>query len=485
MNIKKLLSAGLSVVLLMLSSAPVFADNYYEDGVFGSVNTTRHEQMIALYKNGQMLSSAIGNSIDTNGVDFDKLRIFLWEKDSMKPVRESVDLTYDEVVSTPKRAASEPQYGDIPDVYLTGDMTGISHDDTVTLNMKYESSTDSFEGYATAKWQGNYALNFEKKNFSIKLYKDATLDKKLKVAFKDWDKSNNYVLKANWIDSTAARNIVSARLYSTLPDVTLPGGTAGVVDGFPVRLYINNEFFGLYTWNKPKKGWVFGLDDDDPNHLMYFSNFELGSGLFERKYSADHWWELVYPDEHASDEEFDRVTEFIATSTNKEFREHVEEYLDFNSLLNFYVFSQLILHADGTGKNVNMVTYDGNIWYIRPYDLDATYGLYWTGARTMPYDTDLSDEKMRKNRLWSKLEDNFPQEIYDRYLEIRHDQMSEDAVLDAFAYFMNEVGDELYAENSARWSQPGKSFLLNQIEDFLNTRYPYLDSYMEKFNVNK
>ena len=91
---------------------------------------------------------------------------------------------------------------------------------------------------------------------------------------------------------------------------------------------------------------------------------------------------------------------------------------------------------------------------------------------------------MRKNRLWSKLEDNFPQEIYDGYTEVRHNQMSEDAVLAAFTVFMDEVGEELYAENSARWSQPGKSYMLNQIRDFLNTRYPYLDNYMKKFNIN-
>ena len=478
MNMKRLLCTVLSSLFLALSCTTAFADNYYENGIFNSINTTKHDQFIALYKDGQMVSSAIGDTIDTSGVEFDKLRIFLWEKGSMKPVRKSVELSYNEVINTPARA------GDIPNVYLTGDMTGISHDNKVTLKLKYKSKTESFDSYVTAKWQGNYALYFEKKNFSIKLFKDEALSKKHKVAFKDWDKANNFVLKANWIDSTAARNIVSARLYSTLPNVTLPGGTPGVIDGFPVRLYINNKFFGLYTWNKPKKGWVFGLDDKNPNHLMYFANYALGSGLFERKYSTDHYWELVYPDEHESDEEFDRVTEFVATSTNKEFREHVREYLDLNSLLNFYVFSQLILHADGTGKNINMATYDGKIWYIRPYDLDATYGLFWAGTKTIPYDTDMADENMRKSVLWRKLEDNFPQEIYDRYTEVRHNQMSEDAVLAAFTVFMDEVGEELYAENSARWSQPGKSYMLNQIRDFLNTRYPYLDNYMKKFNIN-
>lgn len=460
---------------------------YLDGGVFSFDMRQNGNQIIALYKNGALVSFIIGKEISVKDVEFDTLKVMLWnDLEASKPVRTAVTLSYEEVMSAPGKSSFEPQYGDIPNVYLTGDISEMTKENKVTLQMKYESNTGTVEGYVSAKWQGNAALNYPKKNFSIKLYKDEALSKKQKVSFKDWDKANNYVLKANYIDATAARNIVSARLYKTMPDTYLQNGAQGVVDGFPVRLYINGEFHGLYTWNKPKKGWVFGMDGDNPNELLYFSNFAAGSGLFQRKYSADRYWELVYPDEHTDDTEFDRVTEFIANSSDEEFKAHIEEYMDLNSILNYYVFSQIILNCDGMGKNMNMATYDGKLWYVRPYDLDATFGLEWYGRNLKAYDTDMTESFIRTSALWRKLEDNFAQEIYDRYVLVRNNQLREDRIIAAFEDFMGEVGDDLYKENLTKWpSTPGNTYMLAQIKDFVKARYEFLDTFMEKFNTEK
>ena len=453
---------------------------YHLDGDMFYFRLRRNgRQILALYKDGRLVSSAIGSRISIKDVEFDTLKLLLWtDIGGMQPVREAVTLSRDEVVAA---KGNEPQYSDIPKVYLTGDTTEMSKDNKVTLSMKYESKTGTTEGYLTAKWQGNAAVNYPKKNYSIKLYKDETLAKKLKVGFKDWDSANNFVLKANYIDATSARNIVSARLYETLPGVYLQNGTTGEVDGFPVRLYINGVDQGLYTWNKPKKGWVFGMSGDTPGELLYFSNYALRSGLFLNKYSEDHYWELVYPDEHTDESEFDRVTGFVATCSDAEFKEHIEEYMDLNSLLNYYVFAQIILHNDGLGKNMNIATYDGKVWYVRPYDMDATFGLEWYGRVLLPYDKELD---MRASALWRKLEDNFGQEIYDRYIMLRNDQLREDVILAEFRYFMDEVGDELYSENFKLWPNiPGQKFMYDQIAEYISARYEYLDTYMEKFNT--
>ncbi|MBQ3427065.1 MAG: CotH kinase family protein [Clostridia bacterium] len=456
---------------------------YFEDGVFSFDMMQNGKQVIALYKDGQLVSSVIGKEIYVNDKDFDTLKVMLWSDfKTLMPVTAAIRLSYQEVMDAPDKSSFEPRHGDIPNVYLTGDMTEMTKENKVTLKIKYESDTGVIEGYVSAKWQGNAALKYPKKNFAIKLYKDEALSKKQKVGFKDWDKSNNYVLKANYIDATSARNIVSARLYKTLPDTYLQNGAQGVVDGFPVRLYVNDEFYGLYTWNKPKKGWVFGMEGDNPKELLYFSNYALGSGLFQRKYSADRYWELVYPDEHSSDDEFDRVTEFIATSSDKDFKSHIEEYMDLNSLLNYYVFSQVILNCDGLGKNMNMATYDGKLWYVRPYDLDATFGLEWYGNNLKAYDMDMTDD-MRNSALWKKLEDNFAQEIYDRYVLLRNNQLREDRIIAEFEDLMGEIGDDLYKENLDRWTgTPGNTYMLDQIKDYLKVRYEFLDTFMKKFN---
>ena len=35
------------------------------------------------------------------------------------------------------------------------------------------------------------------------------------------------------------------------------------IDGYPVEIYINGEFLGLYTWNIPKDKWTFNMTGDE------------------------------------------------------------------------------------------------------------------------------------------------------------------------------------------------------------------------------
>ena len=47
----------------------------------------------------------------------------------------------------------------------------------------------------------------------------------------------------------------------------------GSVDGFPVKVYVNGEFWGLYTWNIPKDAWMFNMDDKNPNHMVLCAEY--------------------------------------------------------------------------------------------------------------------------------------------------------------------------------------------------------------------
>jgi hypothetical protein len=53
-------------------------------------------------------------------------------------------------------------------------------------------------------------MSYPKKNFTIKLFEDADRSIKKKISFKNWGKQNKFCLKANWIDITHLRNVVSA-----------------------------------------------------------------------------------------------------------------------------------------------------------------------------------------------------------------------------------------------------------------------------------
>mgnify|MGYP003288399724 CR=1 FL=1 len=82
--------------------------------------------------------------------------------------------------------------------------------DEVSAEMTYISKTLSFHAYIEIKCQGNSSMSYPKKNFTIKLFEDADRTIKQKIAFKNWGKQNKFCLKANWIDISHLRNIVSA-----------------------------------------------------------------------------------------------------------------------------------------------------------------------------------------------------------------------------------------------------------------------------------
>lgn len=166
----------------------------------------------------------------------------------------------------------------IPEVYLNGDTTSMSKANAVDLGITIKINGFEWTGSANTKWQGSSSLAYDKKNFTIKLYEDSTKTTKQKINFNNWGKQNKFVLKANYIDHSHARNIVSARIwseivacrsdYSTLPQELRTSPNNCAINGFPIKVTINDTYQGLYTWNIPKDGWMFNMDENNANHAV-------------------------------------------------------------------------------------------------------------------------------------------------------------------------------------------------------------------------
>jgi hypothetical protein len=105
----------------------------------------------------------------------------------------------------------EPHDSDIPKVFINGIIPTTKDD--VNAELIYISKTLTFHSYIIIKCQGTSSMKYPKKNFTIKLFEDEARSQKKKIEFKNWGKQNKFCLKANWIDISHARNVVSARLW--------------------------------------------------------------------------------------------------------------------------------------------------------------------------------------------------------------------------------------------------------------------------------
>lgn len=387
----------------------------------------------------------------------------------------------------------------IPEVYLTGDISTMSKANAIDLAITVRINGFEWTGTSNTKWQGNSSLAYDKKNFTIKLYEDSTKLNKQKINFNGWGKQNKFVLKANYIDHSHARNIVSAKIwseivksrsdYNSLPQELRKSPNNCAINGFPIKITINNVYQGLYTWNIPKDAWMFNMDDTNPHHAVLCAernnngNNNLSTACEFRENAnidgAD--WSLEIPDILNNDIKvsFNELINCIKNTTDNQFIYNIEKYLDIQSAVDYYIFQYYICGLDGLAKNLIMMTYDGVKWLCSAYDLDSIFGLYFDGSRFVDSSYQCPEQYQETNSLlWQRIEKCFAKKLKERYTELRTNILSVEHITKLFNDFMSIIGSELYAEDLKAYPSipQGNINHLQQITDFVTARSTYVDS---------
>lgn len=391
----------------------------------------------------------------------------------------------------------EPAEDDIPKVFITG-VKPTTKDDALA-EMEYVSKTDRFHAYLKIKCQGSSSMSYAKKNFTVKLYSDEARVTKLKKDFKDWNHpGNKFVLKANFIDHSHARNIVSARLwnevvksrpdYGSLPEEMRNSPRNGAVDGFPVKVYYNGTYEGVYTWNIGKDAWMCGMDEDNPNHILLCAetnnngvttntpcNFRaLWSGVNEQ-----HWSVEVGTNSTAVKTSLNNLIQFVMDNDGDAFRNGIGQYLDIQSAIDYYIFQYDICGLDGLAKNMLLATYDGILWRCGAYDLDSTFGLYYNGSKIVSAEYRCPEDYQETySLLWERIEANYATELKARQAELRASVLSYSNMVTHFERFMDIIGLDLYAEDLTIYSAipSGSTNNIQQIRNFIRDRQTYVDA---------
>lgn len=387
------------------------------------------------------------------------------------------------------------QASEIPRVYIEGDISNMtSKKDERKIFLKYRSNELNFEKFTKIKVQGSSSLAYEKKNYTINFYENDSYDKKSKVDMKKgWKEQSKYNLKANWIDKTHSRNIVSARLAGKIQEKygvlnELPNH--GSIDGFPVEIYINNEFLGLYTWNIPKDAWMWNIDENNPNHIVLEGNWFTEYVNFKTKldgFDGTGWEAEAGTPNKETVNSFNRLVDFINNSSDEEFVKNFDQYLNKDATLNYLMMIYLIEGIDNTGKNMILLTYNnGQTWYPCLYDLDSTWGTWTDGSLNKSYkilpEEEIADHS--SNNLITRIIKTMPNEISNRWFLLRKDIFAKDNILNQFNEFMESIPQETFQKEQSKWKDiPG--YGMEQIEEFIDERLEYIDSIMkEKQKIN-
>ena len=397
----------------------------------------------------------------------------------------------------------EPSNDDIPSIFITGTIP--TSKNYVNGELEYMSKTTSFHAYINIKLQGNSTLVYPKKNFTISLYSDENRSIKLNKEFKNWGSHNNFVLKADYNDILRARNVVCAKLwgkvvasrpdYDQLPEELKNSPNNGAIDGFPVKVYLNGDYAGLYNFTIPKCDWMFGMDSKNENHaaLCAETNDNGDSALEFNPCNFNAEWDGV-DGKHWSVEVGKNSEDLQANLNNviyaviNQDQDALESVLDIQSAIDYFIFQDVILGIDGLAKNMMLLTYDMNKWYLSAYDMDSTFDMHWEGyLMGAPYSCQgdipyLNNYSGLLNTIWNYYWDD----MRTRYKDLRQTILSHASIMKEFEEYVGIYGDDIYIKDTAIYPDIPEATTnsLTYLSEFIKARLAYLDNEYEVGDLN-
>lgn len=397
-------------------------------------------------------------------------------------------------------------------LYITGNISALTDKtkkEDATFKFVYPNGTTiaatgniKLQGSGSIRWYPhcNYTINKINPPISFTTYDCSSSYPNLytMARTRSWGSRNKFVLKADHMDHTHARNVVTARIWGEMvrsrtdlglnstgspTDIlkTLPN--CGAIDGFPIKLYINGDYCGLYDLNISKDENMLGMSDGSVEAILCGEDWCAGS-----RFTTDEFHEDVFEfddgdlglisqadyEKYVQDGtepakawvvEFDEdECDWIPASLNgvlsivydyeqypdgSSFKTAIEAVLDIPSAIDYLIFIRAFALVDNYARNMILAKYENTKWFASAYDMDTAFGIHWSGTAFYSVskyaDFDSNIYTTDTMRLWKRLLDNYRTEIKTRYATLRAGALSDANVYDKIIGFYKEIPDTIHS----------------------------------------
>lgn len=383
----------------------------------------------------------------------------------------------------------------LPQIHLSGDLTGIGKKEQVLVTAKFSIEDINFDGYALLKYQGHSALQYDKKNFTIKFYSDEQCNEKEKLEFSHWNKENKYILKANYTDTSRSRNLICADLWSQMvasrknihPRLQ-ETSNYGAVDGFSVELYINDSFHGTYNVTLHKDDGLFAMEDGNKDGIVIINETDTPAAFFKEPidWSTTPDWEVEYcgtEDTTWLTDQTDAFGDFVRNSTDGAFYRDLHTYADVESLIDYMIAMYVLGLPAHDAKDMVLATYEEGVFIASMFDMEDAFGMKHDGSGFetpdygLPVVIDGTLTSGTLSLLWDRMIQNFFPEICSRYWDLRAQILSEQNIIAMAEEKISAIpADVNQADLSLYPGQPQQDLShLEQIKTYINQRLSLLN----------
>lgn len=368
-------------------------------------------------------------------------------EEQITTLQQLVDGILDGSIQVSGVAKFDPTVYRLPVLDLTGDISPVrvSKDNKVTMDYIYgdRSGTCTLKGQGATSYKIAQALG-DKGKYNYTITFDVAFEAK-----EGWGAQKKYCLKANWIDPTHSRNICSCKQWgmmvksrSAVPEelADLPNG--GAIDGFPIIIMLNGAFHGLYTFNIPKDGWMFGLVEDvTKTQALVGANDHTTATQFKGEVAGDESdfeLEFVSDADNATwvNESLNTMIRSLVNSDGTDLDTTVAQYIDWDSAIDYLIDIVVVKAPDCVDKNFLLVTFDGVKWYISAYDRDSIWCLNWDASGlSRPVSNVTFAECATTSRLFELIVRFKSAELKERYWQARSNALSESRIMQTVENF--------------------------------------------------
>lgn len=333
------------------------------------------------------------------------------------------------------------------------------------------------------KYQGSSTLYNRKRNFRFTFYKDSSFSKKNKIKIGEMVRTSGFNLKANYTDNTRIKEFLMNRIFMSIwedrvnlhsypwESEEIPcSGATGMIKGFPIRVNIGGNFYGID---------VFGLKKDEKNYLLDGdTSGMIVSGTRGNTNDPNNWtaakpedWEDEMNDE-LTESNKQALTDFFSFINSENFtKENVPQRMSVIDWIDYFIGLQVFLMRDNTCRN--MILYakeDKKKLYPFFYDLDLSWFFYDNNYNldimTSSYAVDMS--------LWENFKSLYEDEIRNRYAYLRENILSIETIKAMYEDIAKDIPLVDIALEKEKWGQGNVNSMNNYIS-VLKKRLNWLD----------
>ena len=328
------------------------------------------------------------------------------------------------------------------------------------------------------RWRGS-ATNVDGKN--KRNYKLKFLDEKGENedhTFLGLRNDNKWILDAGQVDLFRMRNLIAAQIWQDFaqkpyyfekePKVltTTRGGI--------VEVFLKDQYQGIYNMCEPIDRKQMKLKKFEKNGIIHgglWKASSFGDATFwnipkpyDNTKEQNNVWELKYPEiDDLCPSDYSTLWNaimFVATASDEDFNNQVDEYFDIPVLMDYYLFVQLTNCFDICGKNIYWAVYDKmEDKKLTPamWDMDCSMGQNYTDEPLHPNYVAPNFPLLMPNNIFNRLlrldTHQFKEHLSQRYAELREGVFETESLKSRYINAYNRLLDSgaSYREEQ-RWS---------------------------------